>query len=238
MARAGGQPSHVHVARAAGQVGWRPPLLRASRQQAAQDGLGAHARRRERGGLPLDDGVRYLTDAPRPAGRRRRGHGASARAPRVDRPPLDRQPPDDERLATTAPAITPYSSPSTDRSTTTPTRPSPTASPVLSSVLPASGPRAGGTHVVLSAPTSIAARTTSAACAPPGLTALGLGDLAQYMSDGCTWAPPPPTGPGRRALRRDRSASSVACFAPNTSEVPTPSCSSSPSTGRTSRATA
>ena len=98
--------------------------------------------------------------------------------------------------------------------------------PALSSVLPASGPRAGGTRVVLSG--ANLDRGTHYKCrfggAPPGLDPpLGSEPLAQYMSDAVHLGPdtaadaalgtPLPFG-------ATVGASSVACFAPNTSEVP------------------
>ena len=97
--------------------------------------------------------------------------------------------------------------------------------PVLSSVLPASGQRAGGTRVVLSG-TNLD-RGTHYKCrfggVPPGIVPpLGSEPLEQFMSDAVHLGPDTAADAALTPLPFGATfgASSVACFAPNTSEVP------------------
>ena len=97
--------------------------------------------------------------------------------------------------------------------------------PVLSAVLPASGPRAGGTRVILSG--SNLDLGTHYKCrfggAPPGvLPPLGSEPLEQFMTDALPLGPDAASDAALAPLRYGATfgASSVACFAPNTSTVP------------------
>jgi hypothetical protein len=96
--------------------------------------------------------------------------------------------------------------------------------PVLSSVLPASGPRAGGTRVVLSG--ANLDRGTHYKCrfggVPPGIVPpLGAEPLEQFMSDAVHLGPDTAADAALAPLPFGATfgAASVACFAPNTSEV-------------------